>query len=102
MKALRTFLAPCAACLLLIGLLTACESTETASGGAAYYGTSFYDPWYYGYVYYNDDTVVVGPPSGDRPRPEHPIANPPTASAPRPTPMPSIPSIPMAVPRGGR
>lgn len=83
---------------------TGCESTEGGStyvSGSVYYGTGFYDPWYYG-GYYDDVDIVVTPP--DRPtsppggttpppRPTHPIAPTP---APRPTPMPSIPSMPRA------
>ncbi len=84
-------------------LLSGCESTGTGGGNAAvYYGVGFYDPWYYGD--YHDDDIIVTPPDRDRPdfgaRPEHPIANPPSVS-PRATSMPSIPSAPRAMPRGG-
>lgn len=76
-------------------VLTGCGSTESGGGsasGSVHYGTGFYDPWYYG-GYDDDPDIIVTPP-----RPEPPIAKPPPVSAPRPTPMPSIPSRPM--PRG--
>lgn len=81
--------------LLAFSVFSGCESTDggaTVSGGA-FYGMGFYDPWYYG-GYHDDIDVIVTPP--DRPaapaRPTHPIATPP--AGPRPTPMPSIPSMP--------
>ena len=84
---------------VLVGF-TGCESTDgggSVSGGV-YYGVGSYDPWYYG-GYYDDPDIIVTPPPGERPpsgaRPEQPIAKPPTVSAPRPMPMPSIPSRPM-------
>jgi hypothetical protein len=96
-----------AALLLAPGAFTGCESTDGGSAqvsGSVYYGVGFDDPWYYG-GYYDDADIVVTPP--DRPnrpdspvRPEHPIARPPS-STPRPTPMPSIPSAPRPMPRGG-
>jgi hypothetical protein len=78
-------------------LFTACESTDGGgSHTSVYYGSGFYDPWYHGDVYYDDD-IIVTPPDGDRgPRPSHPIALPPGGAGPRPT-----PSIPTAMPRGG-
>ena len=93
--------------LLAVAALSGCESTDSGSSqvsGSVYYGVGFYDPWYYG-GYYDDDDIVITPPErpvspGDRPRPEHPIASPPASSA-RPTPMPSIPSMPRVAPRGG-
>jgi hypothetical protein len=88
--------------LLTLGLLTGCESTDGGSSNvnsSFYYGVGVYDPWYYG-GYYDDPDIIVTPPSGGSggAHPSHPIARPPAASAPRPTPMPSIPSRPM--PRG--
>ena len=89
--------------LVSISVFTGCESTDGGGSvnGSVYYGVGFYDPWYYG-GYYDDGDIVVTPPDRpDRPvRPEHPIARPP-ASTPRPTPMPSIPSTPRPMPRGG-
>jgi len=84
--------------LLMLGLLGGCESTDQGSAGVsggAYYGTGFYDPWYYG-GYYDGPDIIVTPPERPEspPRPSHPIATPP---GPRPTPMPSIPR---AMPRG--
>jgi hypothetical protein len=101
MKTMSHFLKVAAAALMLAAY-TGCESTGGGSvSGSVYYGVGFYDPWYYG-GYYNQGDIIVVPP-GDRPgsgpHPEHPIARPPT-SAPRPTPMPSIPSAPR-VSRGG-
>jgi hypothetical protein len=93
--------------LVSISALTGCESTDGGSAhvsGSAYYGAGFYDPWYYGGDYDDADIVVTPPDRPDRPdrpvRPEQPIARPP-ASTPRPTPMPSIPSTPRPMPRGG-
>ena len=90
-----------AALLFALVALTGCESTDGGGGsvsGSVYYGVGFYDPWYYG-GYYDDPDIIVTPPPGERPpsgaRPEQPIAKPPTVSAPRPMPMPSIPSRPM-------
>jgi len=86
-----------AAFIVPLFLLSGCETTGGGNSTAIYYGDGFYDPWYYGDVHYDND-IVVSPPSGDRPRPSHPIASPPSAA---PRPMPSIPSAPMAMPRGG-
>lgn len=83
----------------LTTLLTGCESTDGGGGdvhGGAYYGTGFYDPWYYGG--YDDDVDVIVTPPNEPVRPTHPIARPPASMGPRPTPMPSIPMRPM--PRG--
>jgi len=84
--------------LLLLGLFTGCESTEsdTAVSGGVYYGVGFYDPWYHGGYYYDDPDIIVTPPNRpDAPaRPTQPIALPPASTTPRPTPMPSIPSTP--------
>ena len=82
-----------AAGLLSLGIFAGCESTDGGSSSASvgvYYGTGFYDPWYYG-GYYEHHDVVVTPPV----RPVQPIYKP---SAPRPTPMPSIPSAPRPMP----
>jgi hypothetical protein len=84
--------------LAIIGFVTGCES-EGGGGsvsGGVYYGTTFYDPWYYGHYHGDMDIIVTPPPGGgiDSPsRPSHPIATPPSSSV-RPTPMPSIPSMP--------
>ena len=87
--------------VLALGLVvsTGCESTDSGSAevhGSMYYGVGFYDPWYYGGAYYPPDVIVTPPPDRpiDPPHVEHPIATPPSASVPRPTPMPSIPSAP--------
>jgi hypothetical protein len=90
--------------LLAFGWSIGCESSGGGNvSGSVYYGTGFYDPWYYGGY---DDVIVVPPPSGERPddglRPTHPIA-PPEVSRPSPRPAPSIPSRPRpAVRAGGR
>lgn len=85
---------------LLIAASSGCESTGGGVSGGVYYGVGFYDPWYYG-SYDDDIDIIVTPPDrpdrpGSGPRPEHPIVLPPKAPS-RPTPMPSIPSMP----RGG-
>jgi hypothetical protein len=86
----------CLALVLFVsGLFAGCGSTEGGGHVSAslYYGTGFYDPWYYG-GYYDDPDIIVTPPP-NRPeapvRPEQPIYHP---DPPRPTPMPSIPSAP--------
>jgi len=84
--------------LPLFLLMAGCESMDDGGAAPYYYGTGFYDPWYYGEIH--DDDIIVAPPDGDRPRPSHPIASPPPSSMPRPTPMPSIPSMPRVAPRG--
>jgi hypothetical protein len=94
MKTLKTFLGLGVALVLALLAWTGCESTGGSVSGGMYYGTGFYDPWYYG-GYYGGGGIIVTPPPPSRPdrpvRPEHPIYRPP---APRPTPMPSIPSAP--------
>jgi hypothetical protein len=82
---------------LAFGASTGCESTGGGNvSGSVYYGTGFYDPWYYGG--YDNDVIVVPPSPDDRPddglRPSHPIALPPEAARPSPRPTPSIPSTP--------
>ena len=70
--------------------------------GSVYMGVGYYDTWYYGHDDYPPDVIVTPPDRpDDTPRPEHPIANPPPTSTPRPTPMPSIPSTPRPMPRAG-
>jgi len=106
---------------LALMILAGCESNpgSVSTSVGFYYGTGFYDPWYYGGAYYPPDVIVTPPPEnpgnpGDQPRPEHPIANPPPVpdrptvqpqpvrpSAPAARPMPSIPTTPRAAPRGG-
>jgi hypothetical protein len=81
--------------LLAFGWSAGCESTGGGNvSGSVYYGTGFYDPWYYG----GYDTVIVVPPPDNQPdnglRPTHPIAPPPEVSRPSPRPTPSIPSRP--------
>jgi hypothetical protein len=106
MKAIAMSLKLLAALSLALVAMTGCESTDGGSSqvsGSVYYGVGFYDPWYYG-DYCDDGDITVTPPDRpDRPdapvRPEHPIANPPSVSVPRPTPMPSIPSAPRPMPR---
>jgi hypothetical protein len=96
MKHSRNF----AAVLFALSILTGCESTDDSGGvsgggisGGVYYGIGFDDPWYYDGYYDRGDIIVTPPPNhGGRPvHPEQPIYRP---SAPRPTPMPSIPSAP--------
>ena len=83
--------------LVVTGLacvITGCESTDGDGGNVsagAYYGTGFYDPWYYGGYSDAPDVIVTPPP----PRPVHPIAPVPPAMGPRPMPLPSIPARPM-------
>jgi len=99
MKRSATTLKFCAA-LILIVVAAGCESTDGGSSsvsGGVYYGTSLYDPWYYGAYDYDADIIVTPPDRPiDRPvapvRPSQPIYNP----TPRPMPMPSIPSAPRA------
>jgi hypothetical protein len=93
-----------AAAFLACGMLVAdCASDGTAAGGVDFYGGFYYDDWWYGAggccVDYPGD---IGPPP---PRPEHPIALPPT-DPPKPahpiaTPpsRPATPSRPMPSPR---
>ena len=111
MKALTILLKRIVVVAVALVAFTACESTDGGGGnvsGGMYYGVGFYDPWYYG-GYHDDVDVIVRPPDrpdrpdrpGPGPRPEHPIARPPTTS-PRPTPMPSIPSMSRGGGGGGR
>ena len=101
---------------LALAIFTGCESTDGGGGasGSVYYGVGFYDPWYYGGYHDDPDIVVtppgpghpIHPPDGGRPtpppRPEQPIARPPPSRpTPAPRPMPSIPSAPRPMPRGG-
>jgi hypothetical protein len=91
--------------LLALGTFSGCESTDGGSSNTTvYYGVGLYDPWYHGDYDYDYDVIVTPPDRPDRPgsdpRPSHPIARPPS-TAPRPTPMPSIPSAPRVAPRGG-
>lgn len=84
---------------LALVIFAGCESTDGGStqvSGGVYYGAGFYDPWYYGAGYYPPSVIVTPPPARPVPPPrvEHPIAKPPPSMAPRPTPMPSIPSMP--------
>ncbi len=82
--------------MLALGAGAGCESTDggATTSTSVYYGVGFYDPWYHGAYYYPPSVIVTPPPGGGAPppSPSHPIAKPP---APRPTPMPSIPSRPM-------
>lgn len=102
MKTVQAAFKVAAALLFTVGFITGCGTTDgnsVSTSGSVYYGAGFYDPWYYG-GYYPPD-VIVTPPPGDRPpalapHPEHPIAKPPSAPAPSPRPMPSIPSTPRA------
>ena len=92
----RSFLKQSVIVLFLSSGLTGCESTDSdtaVSGGGVYYGSTFYDPWYYGDYDYPPDVIVT--PPVDRPdsppRPVQPIYNPPGPSV---NPLPSIPSTP--------
>jgi hypothetical protein len=80
-----------AGAVLVLGVFSGCESTDTDASvsGSMYYGVGFYDPWYYGDYDYDSD-VIVTPPSRPPPQATQPIYNP----SPRPTPMPSVPSAP--------
>ena len=107
MKVRASFLKLIAFFGLMLAASTGCETTD--GGGSAnvgmYYGVGFYDPWYYG-GYYDDPDVIVTPPDrpnrpSDRPRPEHPIANSPSASTRPARSVPSIPSTPRVSARGG-
>lgn len=94
MKRFFRFAASAALVMLAVGLFGGCESSGGGSvSGSVYYGTGFYDPWYYGHYYDDPDIIVTPPDRPDRPdaplRPSHPIA-------PTPRPMPSIPSTPRA------
>jgi hypothetical protein len=94
MKLIGNFPRRSSAALLLIGVLTGCQSTGGGQvSGSVYYGTGFNDPWYYGPGYYPPDIVVTPPPRPGvtpPPRPQQPIAKP----LPAPAPRPSIPSTP--------
>jgi hypothetical protein len=86
-----------AAVLFLVSgaFIAGCETTESdtvVSGGVAY-GTTFYDPWYYGDYDYPPDVIVTPPPERpvSPPTPTHPIYSPPGPSV---SPMPSIPTTP--------
>ena len=60
-----------AAVSLMLFAFTGCESTDSGSvSGSVYYGTAFYDPWYYG-DYCDDVDVIVTPP--DRPTSPPPV-----------------------------
>jgi hypothetical protein len=104
-----------ASALCVAALLAGCANGGGSSQvhGSVYMGVGYYDPWYWGGCCYDDDDVVIGPPDGgerpppdwaDRPRPEHPIATPPAATA-RPLPAastrPAASPRPVAMPRGG-
>src|SRR5215468_750667 len=85
------------ATIVLTTAISGCESTDSGSSsvsGGVYYGTTLYDPWYYGGYDYPPDVIVTPPDRPSRPpQPTQPIYNP---SRPRPTPMPSIPATPRA------
>ncbi len=89
LRGMTRMMAPALA--LVLGALTGCESTDgggsTQVSGSVYYGTGFYDPWYYG-GYYPPDVIVTPPPSNPGARPSQPIAKP----------LPSIPSTPRPMP----
>jgi hypothetical protein len=99
MKTRIVFVMRSALLLILLGAFTGCESTGNGNSSASYYGTTFYDPWHYGYYYYGDGDIIVSPPEG-RPeapaRPSQPIYTP---DPPRASQMPSIPSSPRPMPR---
>lgn len=107
MKSLLRFVQHGAAFVMAVALFSGCESTDSGGGGggnvSVYYGVGFYDPWYYGPGYYPPDIIVTPPDrpdrpvNPDRPRPEHPIANP--TPSPTPRAAPSIPSMPRVSPR---
>jgi hypothetical protein len=95
MSPTRRLLAHALVLLFLAELLLGCESTDsdTTVSGGVYYGSTFYDPWYYGDYDYPPDVIVT--PPVDRPdsppRPVQPIYNP---QGPSVNPLPSIPSTP--------
>lgn len=95
MKTAKAILQSAIFAALLIGAI-GCESTggggSSVSGGMDY-GTDWYGPWYYDGYHDHGDIIVTPPPAQPElpARPEQPIYHPP---APRPTPMPSIPSTP--------
>ena len=95
MKLIQTSLRLLAVAGTALTLLTGCESANHSTA-VSYYDMGIYDPWYYGdyYYHYEDPDIIVTPPDspGDAPRPSHPIALPPASTAPRPTPMPSMPA----------
>jgi hypothetical protein len=95
-----TALLTSAALIVGTAVFIGCESTDGGGQSTVYYGSGFYDPWYHGDVYYDNDVVVTPPDRGDwGARPSHPIANPPSGGGgARPMPMPSVPT---AMPRGG-
>ena len=99
MKIMINFL-KVAVAMIALSVFTGCESTGGGSvSGGVYYGTGFYDPWYYGGYDDQGDIIVTPPPRPEQPvHPEQPIYRP---SSPRPTPMPSIPSAPRVSARGG-
>lgn len=83
------------AMLFALGALTGCGGDHNVSGGA-FYETGFHDPWYYGGGYYDRGDIIVTPPPTRPQPPVHPAQPIYRPSGPRPTPMPSIPSRPMA------
>ncbi len=98
MKIMSHFL-KVAAAMLALAVFVGCESPGGGSvSGGVYYGTGFYDPWYYGNYYDQGDIIVTPPPARpEKPvHPEQPIYHP---STPRPTPIPSIPSASRPTPR---
>jgi hypothetical protein len=81
---------------LLVAGLSSCESSNGVSvsgsvGVGMYYGSGYYDPWYYGPGYGPPVVVVPPPPPGGRPPPVN-----------RPTPLPARPMPSRPMPRGGR
>ena len=96
----------------VLGLtLIASTGCETDGGGTSTHSTVYYGVGWYGDPYYHGDhdydyEVTVPPPdrpgTGRPPHVEHPIARPPSGGiSPRPSPMPSIPSMSRPSPRMG-
>ena len=98
MKTPATILKLLAVAAISTAVFAGCESTGGGVSGSVYYGTGFYDPWYYG-GYHDDIDIIVTPPPRPGPpgRPTHPIA--PPGGGMRPMPMPTIPMSPRV---GGR
>src|SRR5262245_54185194 len=78
---MTTIIRPCrliAVLVLAFGAFSACQTSDSGSASmGVYYGSGFYDPWYYGGYYDSPDLIVPPPNRPDNPspppRPAHPI-----------------------------